>query len=897
MRAASAVAFPAASSLASRVHASLLPRRVLSTGHLSSAPPPSSTSSLSLSTPPLPSSARVVIIGGGVVGCSVAYHLSKLGWGRDVLLLEGGSLGCGTTWHAAGLVGQLRATALETRLSVYGAQLYPALEAETGVATGFRQSGSLTVARTPERLTVLRRQADRAQAFGIAAHLISPQDAAQRWPYMRTDDLIGALWLPGDGSITSTDLTAALAAGARQGGATLRERCRVTGATVEGGRVTRLQTETAGEVSCEVVVNCAGQWAREVGALAGVSVPLHSAEHYYVITDAFKPAVPTSLPVLRDPDSCCYYREWSGGLVMGGFEPEAKPCFEDAIPHPFEFALLPDDWDQFQPLMTAALHRVPLLSDYGAQMVNGPESFTPDNRYILGEAPELDRYYVAAGMNSSGIASAGGAGKALAEWIVAGRPTMDLWAVDVRRFGRFHGNRHFLRDRTVETLGLHYSIPWPHRELSSARPMRRSPIHQQLKERGAQFGSRFGWEVPNYFIAPSASASASSPSPASEPRYSFGRQAWSEQLQAEYEVSHTGVALVDRSSTAKLLVQGRDAAALFNRLSTAAWERSMERLGGADVRLHRLQRCLLLNDAGGIEADVQCRRLSESAFLLTSEATQLTRDLHWLTRNVGAEEMVVVTDVTSAYAVFHILGPQASALLQRATKGRGDWQSEHFIPLGTFGEVSIGYSQVTAHRIDDGSGGWELLMATEVALSVFEELEAASRAGEGPQKAEALRLQPVGQYLADSLRLERGRPVWADVGSFTSPLEAGLDHLVAPHKSTPFKGQSVVEAQSVAGVNRRLVSVLVPGERGAEMFGGEPIYRGEELVGYVGSAAWGYEVKGGVGLGFVRRGDEGKVEAEWVEEKGVAWAVKLAGEKAAALVSLHSPPRASATPP
>ena len=477
-------------------------------------PPP-----LHPSSPPL---LRVVIIGGGVVGCSVAYHLGLLGWGASTLLLESGSLGCGTTWHAAGLVGQLRATSAETLLSgVYGAQLYARLEADTSVATGFRQHGSLTIARTLERMALLHRQASRAAAFGITAQLISPAEAAQRWPYMRSDDLLGALWLPGDGSITSTDLTASLAAGARKRGVSIREGVRVVGLDVNEGAVRTVRTDR-GDVRVEVTINCAGQWAREVGAMANVSIPLHSAEHIYIISSPLTPAAPPTLPVLRDPDASIYFREWSGGLVMGGFEPHAKPCFHHSIPHPFRFSLLPEDWDQFAPLMEGALHRVPALSSVGVRMVNGPESFTPDGRYLLGEVPGVRKLYVAAGMNSSGIASAGGAGRALAEWVVEGRPTMDLWAVDIRRFGPCHANLNFLRDRTVETLGLHYAIPLPGRELQSARPIRRSPVHHLLAARGAQWGSSFGWERATYFTTDA---------PASPPSTPFGRPAWSQQVE------------------------------------------------------------------------------------------------------------------------------------------------------------------------------------------------------------------------------------------------------------------------------------------------------------------------------------------------------------------------------
>ena len=465
--------------------------------------PPSLPSSMA--SPALPPRARVVVIGGGVIGTSVAYHLAQLGW-TDVLLLEQGQLSCGTTWHAAGLVGQLRASENGTRLVRYSTELYARLEAETGLGTGFRRCGGVTVARTPDRMTQLRRTAAAAEAYQLECELISPQRARELYPIMRTDDLAGAIWLPGDGRANPTDLTAALARGARDKGVTIRERTRVTGILVADGAVkgsvTGVRTDR-GDVEAEVVVNCAGQWAKQVGAMAGVTVPLHSAEHFYVVTEQVD-GVQRDFPVLRDPDGYTYIKEEVGGLVVGGFEPDAKPWVApDALPYPFEFQLLDEDWDHFAILMDSAIARIPVLADTGIKMFyNGPESFTPDNQFILGEAPELRNFFVAAGFNSVGIASAGGAGRALAEWITSGEPDLDLSAVDIRRFARFNGNNQWLHDRVSEVLGLHYAVPWPNRELASARPFRRSPAYHLLKQANASFGSKMGWERANFFAPP-----------------------------------------------------------------------------------------------------------------------------------------------------------------------------------------------------------------------------------------------------------------------------------------------------------------------------------------------------------------------------------------------------------
>lgn len=525
-----------------------------------------------------PTQAQVVIIGGGIIGCSLAYHLTKLGW-RDVVLLEQGQLSGGTTWHAAGLVGQLRSHANMTSLIKYSTQLYSELEAETGLATGWKNCGSLSVARTADRMTVLKRTAASARAQGVAIDVISPKEAQDLWPVMAIDDLVGAVWLPGDGKANPTDLTQSLAKGARSRGARIFERVRVTGIATAKGAVTGVETDR-GPIAAEIVVNCAGQWARKVGKMCGVAVPLHSAEHMYIVTGRIEGVHP-DLPVMRDPDGYIYFKEEVGGLVMGGFEPEAKPWGMAGIPDDFEFALLPDDWDQFEILMQSALQRVPQLATSEVRtFYNGPESFTPDNNFILGEAPELKNFYVGAGFNSMGIASAGGAGRALAEWIVNGAPTMDLWPVDIRRFAGFNNNPRWLHDRVKETLGLHYVMPWPNRELDTARPFRRSPLYDRLAAKGACFGSKMGWERANWFAAEGER-------PVTE--YAFGRQNWHAAVKREMKATREAAGIFDQTSFAKLLVQGRDAAAALNRICAAE----------IDVEIGRSVYTGLLNERGG----------------------------------------------------------------------------------------------------------------------------------------------------------------------------------------------------------------------------------------------------------------------------------------------------------
>jgi glycine cleavage system aminomethyltransferase T/glycine/D-amino acid oxidase-like deaminating enzyme len=808
----------------------------------------------------LPARARVVIIGGGVIGTSVAYHLTEAGW-TDVLLLEQGQLSCGTTWHAAGLVGQLRATESGTRLVQYSTGLYERLEAETGLGTGFRRCGGVTVARTPERLTQLRRTAATAEAFGLDCELITPAQARERYPVLETSDLAGALWLPGDGRANPADLTAALARGARMRGAVIAERVRVTGITIHednGGRAVTGVTTDAGTVEAEIVVNCAGQWAKQVGALAGVNVPLHSAEHFYVVTERIK-GVNRDLPVLRDPDGWTYFKEEVGGLVVGGFEPEAKPWVApDKIPYPFEFQLLGEDWDHFAILMDSAMTRIPVLRDTGIKLfLNGPESFTPDNQFVLGESPELRNFFVCAGFNSVGIACAGGAGQAAAQWIMTGDPGLDVTAVDIRRFAPFNGNVQWLHDRVGEILGLHYAVPWPNRELRTARPFRRSPAYHLLKAAGASFGSRMGWERANFF-APAGESP--------EIRYSWGKQNWLEWSAAEQRAARSAVAVFDQTSFSKYLVSGPDA------------EQALQWLCTADVAVPpgHVVYTGLLSDRGTYESDLTVTRLSASEFLLVSSAATTERDKDHLRRQLPRGTQVTITDVTSALAVYGVMGPRSRELLaslSRASFAGGDF------PLRTSREIGLGYSTVRATRISYiGELGWELYVPAEFAAGVYEDLMAAGA---------SLGVVNAGYYAIESMRLEKGyRAFGRELTPDYGPVEAGL--LFACKLRTPvgFLGRAAVEKARQAGPRRRLVS-LVACDPGVTLWGGELVLRDGVAAGQLTSAAWGEAVGRAVGLAYLWNGNSDPVTADWI--RAGRYEVNVGGEVSPATVSLAPP--------
>ena len=800
----------------------------------------------------IPSHARVVIIGGGIVGCSLAYHLARRGC-TDVLLLERRQLTCGTTWHAAGLVGQLRATHNLTRLAQYTTELYEGLERETGQATGFRQVGSVAVASSEARFEELKRGASMARCFGLEVQILAPGEARERWPLLAIDDVVGAVYLPKDGKCNPVDTTQALARGARMRGARIVEGVKVTGVLRAHGRVTGVATE-AGEVRADVVVNCAGMWAREVGALADVSVPLHAAEHFYIVTQPI-PGLPANLPILRDADSRSYFKEDTGKLLVGWFEAEAKPWGHEGIPESCAFEQLPPDLPHIEPLFAGAMRRVPVLETTGVQVFfNGPESFTPDDRYLLGEAPELEGLYVAAGFNSIGIQSAGGAGKVLADWIIDGHPPFDLWDVDIRRCAPFQRNRRYLRDRTVEVLGLLYDMHWPYRQPGSARGVRKSALHDRLAASGACFGEVAGFERANWFAPPGE-----------EPRYvySYGRQNWFDASAAEHRAVREAVGLFDQSSFAKFVLKGRDAARVLNLVCA----------NDVDVPVGRIVYTQWLNVRGGIEADLTVTREAEDSYLIVTSCATQTRDFHWITRSIPDDARAVAVDVSPACAVLGLMGPKSRELLSELTDA--DLSTAAF-PFGTSRIIDLGYARVRASRITYvGELGYELYIPTEFAQSVYDVIVAAGA-------PHGLRL--AGYHALNSLRIEKAYRHWGhDISDEDTPLEAGLGFAVGWEKAGGFLGREALLRQRAGGVRRRLAAFAL-GRADRLLYHNEPIWRNGELVGKISSGMFGHTVGASLGLGYVENGGE-ILSDEWVASGH--YEIEVAAERVPARVSLR----------
>ncbi len=799
----------------------------------------------------LPTHASVVVIGGGIVGCSVAYHLARRGR-THVVLLERRQLTCGTTWHAAGLVGQLRATHNLTRLAQYTAELYAGLEAETGHATGFRRIGSLALATHAERFEELRRGASMARCFGLEVAVLGAAEAARLWPLVDARDVVGAVYLPGDGQTNPVDTTLALARGARSRGVTVVEECAATGIAVRDGRVRGVRT-AAGEIACEAVVNCGGMWARDIGGWVDATVPLHAAEHFYIVTEAMAGLV-APLPVLRDPDGCSYFKEDAGKLLVGWFEPVAKPWGMDGISETFCFDQLPDDLAHVEPQFESAMRRVPALREAGMKLFfNGPESFTPDDRYLLGETPEVDGLYVAAGFNSIGIQSAGGAGRVLADWIVDGHPPMDLWDVDVRRMMPFQRNRRYLRERTTESLGLLYAMHWPHRQPETARGVRRSVLHDRLAARRACFGEVAGFERANWFAPPGAEARY---------EYSYGRQNWFGHSGAEHRAVREAVGLFDQSSFATFVVAGADA------------ERALQRVCANDVSVPvgRVVYTQWLNERGGIEADVTVTREAEDQFMVVTSCASQVRDLAWLRRTLPAELRAVAVDVSGSYAVLGLMGPRSRAMLASLTP---DDMADAAFPFAASRIIDLGFARVRASRITYvGELGWELYVPVACAQGVFDVLVAAG---------EAYGMQLCGYHALDSLRLEKGYRHWGhDITDEDSPLQAGLGFAVAWDKPGGFCGREALLRQRDSGIARRLVGFALE-DAGPVLYYNEPIWRDGELVGRITSGAFGHSVGAAVGLGYVAAPS---IDAAYLASG--RFEIEIAGERWAARASLRA---------
>ncbi|NND82647.1 MAG: FAD-dependent oxidoreductase [Gammaproteobacteria bacterium] len=781
----------------------------------------------------LPQSAQVVIVGGGIIGCSVAYHLAKLGI-NDVVLLERKQLTSGTTWHAAGLVPTLRATYSMSMLAKYSADLYESLEAETGQAAGFVRNGSLSVATDVERLAELKRGASMAKVAGIPCNVIEPDQAQELWPLLNIDDVIGAVHLPMDGMTSPVDVTQALAAGARQGGVQIFENTKVTDMQLEHGRVAGVVTEH-GEISAEYVVNCAGMWAREFGKQAGVDIPLHAAEHFYVVTEPIS-GLDNGLPTLRDPGGYCYFKEDTGKLLVGMFEPNAKPWGMNGIPETFCFDELPEDFDHLAPYLEAAMHRVPQMAETGLQVFfNGPESFTPDDRYHLGEAPECRNYFVAAGFNSVGIQSAGGVGKMLASWIKHGHPPQDLWDVDIRRNLPFQSNQAYLYDRTTESLGLLFETHFPFKQYKTARGVRRSVLHDKLAAMGAVFGVESGWERANWFANEGQAA---------DYRYSYGRQNWFANNAAEHEAVRTRVGVIDQSSFSKYQVDGPDAETFLNRVCS----------NNVAVPVGKIVYTQWLNERGGIEADVTVTRVAEQRFLIVSGVACQTRDMAWLQRQRAADEMVVITDVTSAYAVVTVMGPRSRDTLVKLS--RADLSHGGF-PFATSREIDVHYAKVRASRITYvGELGWELYIPTEYAPSVFEAIiEAGTEFG----------IKPYGYHTMNSLRIEKSYRHWGhDITDEDTALEAGLGFASDFDKPGGFIGREALLAQkALAPLTKRLVALRFHDSEPL-CYHEEPIIADGEIAGRVTSAMFGHTVGATIAMGYVEN-PEG-VSKEWLDK-------------------------------
>lgn len=801
----------------------------------------------------LPDRARVVVVGGGVIGCSVAYHLTKLGW-RDVVLLERKQLTSGTTWHAAGLItsaGMVSETMLW--MSRYSRDLYEGLEAETGQSTGFRAIGHLHLATTPERLETLRREAAFVRGLGVDNREISAAEVAAMWPQAKTDDVLAAFYVADEGRANPADVAMSLARGARMGGATILEGVPATGFTQADGRVTGVVTDR-GTIEAEYVVNAAGMWARQVGALAGVAVPLQASEHYYLITEPVEWAH-RDLPVIEDPDRYGYYREEVGGILVGLFEPVAAPWSLDGIPADLGFADLPPDWDRVGPYLESAMERIPAVREAGIKkFFCGPESFTADLHPMMGEAPELRNFFVAAGLNSLGILLGGGVGSVLAQWIVDGLPPVDVTEVAVDRAFPFEATRRFRSERTIEQLGaLFGDAAWPNWRPSSARNLRRSVLHDRLAGAGARFGVSAGWECPEWF-APGGGPSERTPGWGRDESFPF--QA------AEHRAVRERVGVFDVSLLSKFLVQGPGAEALLNRVSA----------NDVAVPPGRVVYTQWLNERGGIEADLTVMREAEDRFLVVVSDVLHRRVAAWLARHVVDGELATVADVTAGTTLLSVQGPRSRELLARLSP---DDLSDAAFPYLSARTIEVDACVLTAARMTYvGELGYELHVPAEFGLTVYDALKEAGR---------DLGLVDAGLDAMNSLRLEGAyRDYGHDLDNCDTPLEAGLGFAVAFDKTGGFVGRDALLAQREGPLRRRLVQFLLEDPEPL-LYGYEPILRDGRWVGYVRSGAYGHTLGGAVGLGMVE--DEAGVADHDIE--GARFEIEVAGASVPARASLR----------
>jgi 4-methylaminobutanoate oxidase (formaldehyde-forming) len=798
----------------------------------------------------IPAEAKVVIVGGGIAGASVAYHLTKFGW-KDVVLLEQNQLAGGTTWHAAGLVGRLRTSNSLTKINKYSAELYAGLEKETGHQVGWKQVGSLIAAKSKDRMIQLRRTAAMAELLGVEVQIVGPEIVAEKWPLLRTDDILGGAWLPHDGKVLPKEIALALAKGAQRNGATIVENCRTLEIEHANGRASGVFTNQ-GPIKAEFVVLTGGMWTRELGLRCGVTIPLYPVEHHYVVTERLAGAF-DELPVGRDPDLCLYFRGEGNAVMLGAFQNFSKPWMVEKIPDNFSYQLLGPDWEKFAEPLANGKHRIPALQTAKfAKFVNGPESFTPDNSFLMGETPELRNLFVLAGFNSVGIASAGGAGKYLAEWMIAGEQTMDLWSVDIRRFAPWSNDRTFLRERVAEILGLHYQMAWPNREFETGRGLRMSPLHQRLAAQGACFGAKNGWERPNWF--------AREGKPLVE--YSFGRQNWFACHAAEHRAARENVAVFDQTGFSKYLLSGRGAVALLQRLCG----------NNVDVPVGRAVYTGMFNARGGFESDLTVIRLAADQYYIITGTSQTVRDFDWIKRNIGTSEHFELVDVTNSYSVISVMGPNARRLLSAATDA--DLSNAAF-PFLTAKTIEIGKTTVRAVRITYvGELGWELHVPVGEACLLYDAIMSAGK---------DLGAVNAGHYAINSLRLEKGYRAWgAELSPDDSPLEAGLGF--ALDWSKPFLGRDVLLKQKGSILKRQLV-IFVLEDPGPTLWGSEPIYRDGRPVGYTTSGSYGHTLGGGIAMGYVNT-PEG-VNAEFI--KSGRFEINVSGERFHAGAHLRAP--------
>lgn len=808
----------------------------------------------------LPAKASAVIIGGGVIGASVAYHLAKLGW-QDVVLLERKQFACGTTWHAAGLIGTVRANESHARLTEYSMRLLHDLEQETGQSTGFRQVGSLSIAHSEPRWEELRRVASMNNAFGVTrVDTVTAEEVKSLFPLINDADIIGGTFVEHDGKGNPIDITTAFIKGARQRGAKCLEGIKVEDVLVEDGKVRGVMTDQC-LIETDFVVNCGGMWARELGRKSGVNIPLHACEHYYAVTEKHELVTP-DLPVLRDHDKCLYVKEDAGGLLVGAFEKRAVAWGQQGIPEDFSFDELPGHMEeQLMPVLEDAMVRVPLLSDVGwRSFFCGPESFTPDDQFHVGEAPEVRGYFVAAGLNSVGIQSSGGLGKVCAEWMHKGHSPLDMWGNDIRRMYAFMSTRAFSAERAEESLGLLYENHYPFRQFETCRNVRLSPLHQRHREHRACFGQVAGWERPNWYAPEGV-----------EPvyEYSFGRQNWFDYSAREHQAARNAVALFDQSSFSKYMVQGRDATTVLQRLSTA----------NIDVSANKIVYTHWLNDRGGIEADLTVTRLTESQYLVISGAATTHKDLDWLNRHISADEFCTVTDVTNQYAIFGVMGPNSRAMLEPLLGL--DLSSDSF-PFGHSVMAELGYAPVRVTRVSFvGELGWELCVPTEMAIACFDRLWLAGQ-------AHGLTL--AGLHALDSCRIEKKFLHFGhDVGDEDTPLEAGVGFVCAMDKKIPFIGRDAIAAQKDSGahMHKRLVQFVLKDPQPL-FYHHEPILRNKQSAGYLTSGNYGHTLGGSVGLGYVKSAEA--ITADWLA--GHKWEIDVAGrcyEATASLKAFYDP--------